>query len=463
MITINDKIDIPLYIQIYRQIRYKILNGDYLPGSKLLSTRVMSKYLGISRNTVELAYMQLCSEGYIVSKPKSGYYVENLKFTHYISKDDIIENKKISNTESTEKIKYDFKYGKVERGILPISKWQRITNKCINEFPDGFTAYEDTFGLEDFREEIVNYLKLYRGVNTSSEQVIIGAGVNNSLSMLSQVLKKHTSKIAVENPGYQIARTTFINHGFKTIGITLDKSGILLKDLELSGAGAVYVTPSHQYPFGSTMSIDRRIELINWAYENESYVIEDDYSCHLRYDIKPIQSLQSICSGRVIYIGSFSKYLFPSLRVSYMVIPKNMVKEFRTTFLNFPPAVSFQIQKTLSLFMKDGNFDSYIRKNSNFNKKKHDSLVRNLEKEFGDKIKIFGKNSGLHLIIEVKGNFAKDELIDKAYDKGVKVYSLSNFFLENNIDRTNCVLLGFGGITQGEIPHAVKLLRDAWL
>lgn len=462
MFVLDNKIGVPLYIQLYRQFREKILSGDLKSGSKLPSSRKLCSDLHISRNTVDIAYHQLYSEGYVTSKPRNGYYVENLDLLSiHATKETFYDKPPLLNTPNT-LIQYDFKYGKLNQFELPIDQWRKLTNKCIRDFNDEMTSYGPTFGELGLREEILKYLQYYRGVKCASTQIFIGAGVHYCLSMLCQLIRDTTTTVAMEEPGYHITRLTLENHGFNVKPISLDSSGLNVMELSSTNAKAVYVTPSHQYPLGSIMPISRRLELIEWALQNNSIIIEDDYSCHLRYNTKPVQSLQSLCNSNVIYIGSFSKFLFPTLRLSYMILPECMVDKFTRMFNGYPSSVPFIIQKTLELFMKEGHWESYLRKTNRIQKKKHDELVENLKKEFGDKISIYGMNAGLHLLVQVKGTMSEKELIESADMVGVKVYPTSKFWQYAKNSLIGTVVLGFGGIKLDEINPAVKLLHKAW-
>lgn len=462
MFVLDNKIGVPLYIQLYQQFREKILNGCLKPGDKLPSSRKLCSDLHISRNTVDMAYRQLYSEGYLISKPRNGYYVENLDLSSVHTAIEKPHDKSIQFNNRDTLIQHDFKYGKLNQLELPIDQWRKLTNKCIRDFSDEMTNHGSTFGELGLREEILKYLQYYRGVKCKPAQIFIGSGVHYCLSMICQLIRDTTTTVAMEEPGYHITRFTLENHGFDVEPISLDSFGLSVAELNLTTAKAVYVTPSHQYPLGVIMPISRRLELIEWALKNDSIIIEDDYSCHLRYNTKPVQSLQSLCSDNVIYIGSFSKFLFPTLRLSYMILPECMVDKFNRMFNGYPSSVPFVIQKTLELFMKEGHWESYIRKTNRLQKKKHDTLVENLKKEFEDKISIYGMNAGLHLLVQVKGTLSENELIERAHIAGVKVYPTSRYWKHPKNSLSGTVVLGFGGITLEEITPAVKLLHKAW-
>lgn len=469
MLVIDENRSEAIYIQLYRQLRDKMIHGDLRPGEKMPSTRRLSQDLSVSRNTVDLAYHQLASEGYIESRPRKGYFVETLDFSPITkvkrtktSLEMNIDQERDRGRPIEGQIKYDFKYGMLSPEQLPTKQWQRLSNKCMKESRNNMAFYGPMFGERDLRIEIQKYLKTYRGVECGVDQIFIGSGVHYCLSMLCQCLRPEVENIAMEDPGYHVTRSVLKNHGFRVSPIGLDQNGIDVKALSKTGAQAVYVTPSHQYPLGIIMPVSRRLELIDWAHKNKALIIEDDYSCHLRYNAKPVQSLQSISSKDVVYIGSFSKFLFPTLRVAYMVLPQDRVKSFQEQFEGYPSSVSYPVQKTLSLFMKEGHWESYLRKNRKIQKKKHDLLVEALKDSFSDTINIYGMNAGLHLMIELKKPLSEAELIEKAQKSGVGVYPTKKFWNRPDQRAYSSVILGFGGIEEDDIVPAVKALYSAW-
>lgn len=461
MLVLDSDLDIPLYIQLYRHFVEKISNGELKASARLPSSRKLCEDLHISRNTVDLAYQQLCAEGYVASKPRSGYYVEKLDFSsvHPSARSHYVQTSSIKNSPT---VKYDFKYGKLNIDDAPIIQWQKLLNKAMNNFKDEMTIYGPTFGNVELRKEILKYLRYYRGVDCSVDQIFIGAGVHYCLGMMCQFLGNDVT-VAMEDPGYHVTRATFRNHGFAVKPISLDSCGLNVANLRASEAKVAYVTPSHQYPLGIIMPISRRLELIEWAVQSDSIIIEDDYSCHLRYNTNPVQSLQFLCPEKVVYVGSFSKFLFPSARLSYMVLPENMLEKFTNMFDGYPSSVSHLIQKTMELFMQQGYWESYLRKSKRIQKKKHDSLIKMLTEEFGENISIYGMNAGLHIMVEVKNGMYEADLIGSALNAGVKVYPTSKFWENPENGLKSAVVLGFGGIEMDYIEPAVKLLRKAWI
>jgi len=476
MIILESESDRPIYNQLYIQLRNKIISGEFESGSKLPSMRALSKELSISRNTVEQAYHHLSSEGYIVSEVRRGFFVETIDFTSIHVKPLELENKlqKISRSESicecekvnlerpSPPIRFDFKYGMLSPEHLPLRNWKPLMNKSLMESKDEISEYRPMFGEYKLRKEIQKYLNHYRGVDCSLDQIFIGAGVHYCLSMLCQILRLENDHVAMEDPGYHVTRSTFKNHGFNVEAVTLDHDGINIKELDQSKAKIVYVTPSHQYPLGLIMPVSKRVQLIKWAEQVDGLIIEDDYSCHLRYKSKPVQSLQSLSRERVAYIGSFSKFLFPSLRIAYMIIPKGYLETFKNTFTGYPSTVSYLMQDTLARFMNEGHWESYLKRNRKLQEVKHDRLINALKNSFGNRLTIHGANAGLHLLLEFDTPVPEGVLVEEALKQGVKVYSTSQFWSQNTDRSKRSVVLGYGGIPLEDIDEAVALLAKAW-
>jgi GntR family transcriptional regulator/MocR family aminotransferase len=267
----------------------------------------------------------------------------------------------------------------------------------------------------------------------------------------------------MEDPGYAGAHSTFTSQGFHVQPIPLNHHGLDIKALHTSKAKAVYVTPSHQFPTGRIMSITRRLGLVEWAYEQDTFIIEDDYSGHLRYDVKPISSLQGLAPDKVIYIGSFSKTLLPSLRVAYMVLPKNLVQQMSKTAEKLVCSVPFLIQKPLELFLREGHFESHLRKMIRLFKKKHDTLIDALKENFGDMISVTGMNAGIHLLVQIKQQNCAQNLVDRATKSGVSILANDKLWIESERSPYPNILLGFSGIALEDISPAVSLLRKIWL
>lgn len=470
MIIINNDSSIPLYLQIYEQLKEKIISGEIEDGTKLLSTRRLSTTLNVSRNTVESAYLQLCSEGYVESKPGSGFTVLKLDsdIISGLKKEECKNSEKqkelLPEINSNNQVSYNFQYGNLSAEDFPLRLWRKISNKCLSSInAESMTSYSSIKGEEELQIEIMKYLNKSRGVSCNPEQIIISSGSEYSLSLLCQLFRGTFNQIALEDPGYTCARSVFINNGYNITPISLEEDGINIKELENSTAKIVYVTPSHQFPTGSVMPIGKRLELLDWAIRKNAIIIEDDYDSELRYNSRPIPSIQNISSKEnVVYIGTFSKALSPSLRVNYMVLPQVWLERYDKLFSKYQVSVPIIQQKIIQQFMELGYWDRHLRKICLVNKKKHDILIHTIQELMGDKVIIHGKNGGLHILLELKNGLKEEEIIKKARNHGVIVYPVSRFWMRPDKYSDNMVMLGFGAMCERDIAEGIKILNNAW-
>ncbi|WP_066390803.1 MocR-like pyridoxine biosynthesis transcription factor PdxR [Neobacillus mesonae] len=451
----------PLYMQLANYIKQEILSGSMKANEKLPSKRTLASYLGLSVNTVMSAYDQLSAEGFVVSKPRQGLYVAALE-------DDIaagqvyLEPYKVKSIQNQKPIQIDFNSGKVDLEHFPYVIWRKLTIQSLYEDQGELFYNGDRQGELQLREQIAKYLYASRGVRCSADQIIIGAGTQMLIGLLCLMIGKgHT--FALENPGFHRTKAVLQDFGARTIPIALDEEGIDLKQLKNSKASIAYVTPSHQFPFGMIMPISRRMELLKWAEDNNGYIIEDDYDGEYRYKGRPIPSLQGLdTKGNVIYLGTFSKSLIPSIRISYMVLPQKLMEKYREHFTIYKQTASRLHQQTLYLFMKEGYWQSHLNKMRTLYRRKHAMLMSAIKKHLGDKVNVIGANSGLHIVLKVKKKMAEEELIRLAMNVGVKVYPLSIYYHESDESLDSRVLLGFGGLSESEIDTGIRLLKEAW-
>lgn len=468
MITLNNNSESPLYMQIYEQIRSEIITGELPVGSKLPSTRHLSDLLSVGRNTVENAYLQLSSEGYVESRTGSGFVVQDIhnmiSFGAGINTGKVPMETKEDKQISVEVYPYHFEYGHLSSGDFPLAIWRKISNKALAEITaEDMTKYQDRKGEAQLRYELKDYLRRSRGVNCSEEQIVLCSGFEYALSILSQLLRKSFDRIALEEPGYSGARTIFQNNGLEVVPVAIQKDGLDIKKLDSSKVRAVYVTPSHQFPTGAVMPVQKRLQLLDWAKKNNGIVIEDDYDSELRYNSRPIPSISSIAeSDNVIYIGTFSKALSPSIRVCYMVLPEMWMKRYEEAFRMYQTTVSLLQQRILIEYIRSGHWERHLRKICKANKKKHDLLIRTIQEELGNDVIIHGKNAGLHILLESTGGLKEAELIEKAKRSGVLVSPVSLFWSDVKKYTDNMVLLGFGNISEADITAGIKALAAAW-
>ncbi|WP_088834182.1 MocR-like pyridoxine biosynthesis transcription factor PdxR [Paenibacillus tyrfis] len=465
MIMLDDKSDKPLYAQLYQHIKKEIVNGKIAANTRLPSIRALSSHLHISRNTVELAYHQLIAEGYVHSKPRSGLFVIELELeklpTLSPSKGPTLE---ISKQEETP-MRYDFRYGNVDAANFPLTTWRKLSIQSLQPEHAALFSYGDPQGEPELRYEIAKYLYDSRGVNCSPEQIIIGAGIQYLLGLLCGLLRIVAGNaLGMEEPGYDGVRTIFHHHGFDVHPIELEKNGLSLEQLYASQSRIVYITPSHQFPYGMVMPLAKRMQLLTWANDKSGIIIEDDYDSEFRYVGKPIPSLQSLdMNHRTVYLGTFSKSLLPSLRIAYMVLPPALLElHHKQDYRLVDHTVSRIHQHTLALFMSKGHWDTHIRKMRNVYHKKQTALIGAIRQLMGEQTSVIGQAAGLHILLRVHNGMNEQELIHTAAEEGVRVYAVSPFWAQRAKAETSMVQIGFGGLTIEEIVMGVQALQHAW-
>lgn len=461
-LTVNDHE--PMYAQLYNYIKNDIKNGKLGYGSKLPSTRALSQYLDVSRSTTQMAYDQLLSEGYIESVPCKGYFVCQIDGLYNL--ESTIKEKLVFEKEDDkpEELPYNFSPRGIELDSFPYNAWRKINkNVLIDDNKELFNIGHPQGELQ-FRTTISQYLHQSRGVNCHPEQIIVGAGSEYLLMLLNQLLEKE-SAIAMENPTYKQAYNTFLSLDRAVIPVDMDKSGMNIEQLEASQASLAYVMPSHQYPLGIIMPIKRRTELLNWANKKENrYIIEDDYDSEFRYKGKPIPSLQSSDSKeKVIYLGTFSKSIAPAIRMSYMVLPLNLLEKYLNKCRFFSSTVSRIDQTVVNSFIQEGYYERHLNKMRALYKTRHDILLNEC-KAFEKHFTITGDNAGIHILLTAKFQITEEELITTAKSYGVKIYPLSNYYISTSkkIKTYPTIIIGYANIRNDHIIAGLQQLKKAW-
>ncbi len=460
-----------LYQQIYEYIKSEIKTGKLREDEKLPSTRSLAEYLQVSRSTVNLAYEQLLSEGYIESKPQKGYFVcrlENLIQLKAVTGKTTIEENGSSRKIPNQIYQYDFSPNAANMREFPFATWKKITRNILVDANSEMFALGSPQGDPELRETISRYLFSARGVNCSPKQIIIGAGNDYLLMLLEKILGRHV-RIAMENPSYKRAYRIFDSFAYEISAVSMDESGMRVDELEQSGADVAYVMPSHQYPTGVVMPIGRRMELLKWAINQPGrYLIEDDYDSEFRYRGKPIPAFQSSDKyGKVIYIGTFSKSIAPAIRVSYMILPQPLLEIYREKCYFYSSTVSRIDQRILNEFIKEGYFERYLNKMRKIYKEKHDLMLEQLE-PFRNKFIISGENAGLHVLLTCRKKrdssvISEKEFIDQANQAGIKVYGLSDTFIKPPKGERATFLLGYAALEKEEIKEGLEALGRMWL
>lgn len=454
-----------LYEQIYLQIRNDILNGIVKPNSRLLSTRTLATELGLARNTIISAYHQLEIEGYIRAVTGSGFYVNPVStFTSIHNSDSNIfpYNIQVKDTELKAN-KFDFQYGNIDTNIFPMNTWRKCILLALDYIVSQPTlTYMEKQGELRLRIAIARYLYQARGVRCTPEQIVITSGHQQSLEILTKLFPNHQYTFSMEEPGYDGTRDIFESNNYNINPILLEDDGINTDKLSKLDTTLLYVTPSHQFPTGCVLSIMKRLSILAWANESNSYIIEDDYDSELRYNMLSIPSLQSLDNNmRTIYLGTFSKSLSPDLRISYMILPKTIYEKYNDLFKLTNCTVPKVLQIALSEFIEKGYFEKHLNTLRTYYKKKYELLCSSIKNIFKQDAKIQGSSAGLHLLISINSPYNQTELIRKASINDVAIYPVDIYWIQKNKCPQNQVMLGFGNISLNNIPIAIKELYNA--
>lgn len=475
-VLIDTASKVPIYEQIYIYIREEIRKGNIVCGTKLPSSRGLANYLEVSRNTIDMAYGQLQSEGYIESFPKKGYFVctlENLYDDGHSMMDSHVSiptgtSRLPMCKEKQDKpvFRVDFSLSGVDMDYFPYSKWRKLTKEClIDDNKELFLAGEHQGDLA-LRQAVQTYLHQSRGVQCDADQIVIGAGSDYMLLLLSRIMEGRQT-VAMENPTYKQAYTIFESVGYPIVPIDMDEQGMQVDRLKDSYAKLAYVTPSHQFPLGTVMSANRKRQLLAWASgAADRYIIEDDYDSEFRYSGKPIPALQSQDPfGKVIYVGTLSKVIAPAIRLSYMVLPETLLEAYRNRAGFYFSTVSRIDQQVIGQFFLQGHFERHLNRMRKIYRVKHDCLVQELKHAgFGEQIA--GESAGLHLLLQFgtrrrDADQVEQQLVEAAGRQQVRVYALGDYYITEE-ERIPTILIGFARLKEEEIIDGVARLVKAW-
>ena len=459
----------PLYQQLYDSLADQIRSGRLKSGDRLPGKRSLASQLAVAVNTVDTAYQMLVAEGYLEARAKSGFFV--LEYTDVLPQavvkrpDRSLDQRSNDGPQAASRPRFDLSTGAVDTALFPFRTWGRIQKELLYNGAD-LLSHGHRQGDPELRRELASYLRSYRGVECSPEQIVVGAGMEYLLGLVATLLQNSTA--AIENPGYDRSRTILANSGIACRHVGIDKAGLDPAALEASGADLCYVTPSHHFPTGVTMPAGRRAQLLRWAAERPGrYILEDDYDAEFRFDMRPIPSLQGMAGpdGPVVYLCTFSKSLAPSIRIACMVLPWPLLERYRETFGSYASTVSRFEQQTLRQFLEEGYFSRHLARMRSAYKGRMERLAAALEEAFGrEKIRLDGRHTGLHLLLTLPGGPGEEAMIASAQKEGVKLRGLSEYYMEHReLCRENTVVLGYASLKNEEIPELVQALRRAWL
>ena len=453
-ITIDRSKSISLTQQIYDQVRNGILEKQLKEGEKLPSSRELAGSIGVSRNIVLEAYERLIAEGYLEVRPKSGTFVAQGTSLSFIER----TKRKDTPKKMAENQAYiDFKAGNPAIDYFPRKKWAQLTKEICLHSTEAVFGYGDASGMKELKDALVVYLKRVRGVQCRAEQIFITSGATQGLKLITEMLGKENKAIAVEDPVTDEMRNIFTFANADIIPVPVDENGIDPNGLPKQAPSFVFVIPSHQFPLGGILSIQRRLQLIEYAQKMNCYIVEDDYDSEFTYEGAPVPSIQGIAPNHVIYVGTFSKILSPGLRIGYVILPEELVDSFEKIKWFSDRHTSSLEQLVLAHFIREGYLDRHVRKMKKIYKEKRERLVAAIQQNFHNAT-IIGKSAGMHLVVEIPGIDFHSALIHKMEQFGVKVYPIEQYSLEKGKHKER-IVMGYGGLSLEEMEKGVHLLR----
>ena len=449
-----------LYQHLYKCIKNDILQGVLAVGEKLPSKRSFAKNLGISTITVENAYAQLISEGYLYSIPKKGYFVADCNLC-----DKQTEQNKIPEITTdilppaTQYSTYfaDFSSNQTDLQNFPFSIWAKLIRELLHANRLELLTNPPSGGILPLRKAIADHLLAFRGMHIQPEQIIIGAGTEYLYGLLIQLLgnDKH---YGVEDPGYKKVSQVYQSHGVSCHFLAMDDCGVQISELEQSHTDVVHISPSHHFPTGRIMPISRRYELLGWASKSSNrYIIEDDYDSEFRLTGQPIPTLQSIdMSGKVIYMNTFTKSLASTIRISYMVLPRDLLQTFYDKLSFYSCTVSNFEQFTLARFIEQGHFEKHINRMRNFYHQKRDALLTTMkESPLWNYITISEEDAGLHFLMKVETSLSDEAFCLRAAEQGIHITSLSQYYQTPPPDSHGVFLINYSSVPEEKMKEAV--------
>ncbi|MBO4862724.1 MAG: PLP-dependent aminotransferase family protein [Eubacterium sp.] len=446
----------PLYEQLYEFLRDDILEGKISPDEALPSKRNFAKQLSVSVITVENAYNQLLSEGFIYSLPRKGFYASEIfddrKGLEVFNYHDTGAGKTLKKEGISKEESYfaDFASNSTDPESFPFSIWAKLTRRILSEDQDFLMKNSPSNGLPDLRRAIADYLLAFRGMKVNFDNIIIGAGTETMYNILIQLLG-HELTYACEDPGYDKIRKILISNGVKNIRIPLDENGVDISKLERNMVDIIHVTPSHHFPTGITMPIKRRYELLNWANrltEKTKFIIEDDYDSEFRLSGLPVPPIYSIdTGGSVIYMNTFTKSLASTIRISYMILPDRLMELYKSRLDFYACTVSTFEQLTLARFISEGYYEKHINRMRTAYRKKRDLLLRSIgESPLSEVSEVCEEQSGLHFILKLRIGMDTNTFADKCKRLGVNISPVSDMSF----------MINYSSVPNERIPEAIK-------
>ena len=464
------------YKQVYRQLRETILAGQPAPGARLPSTRTLAREVGVARITIARAYEQLTAEGFIESRVGAGTYVAaELPAIEGTSTTTVFKPSLTSwglrvtalgrHTErSAEGTRpdIDFGFGRSFAERFPYGVWRRLLSRYLSTDDAMLSRYGSAAGFYPLRRAVADYLVRARGVRCTPDNVVIVSGAQQAIDILARLLLNAGDEVVVETPGYRDAFALFRLHQARLVGLPVDNQGLPVDDIPPDcRAKLAFVTPSHQFPKGGTMPLGRRLALLAWAREHSAIVIEDDYDGDLRYEGDSLSALEGLDEdGRVIYLGTFSKVLFPALRLGYLVLPRTLTPPFVQAKELVDRGAPTLTQAAVADFLAEGHFERHLRHLRQLYGEKRAVLIAALNEHLGERVRYSPVAAGLHVMIYANSSLDEAKLVHDAAARGVRVYGGAPYHLERPAPPS--LLLGFSGLDESEIVEGVRRLAADW-
>ena len=481
-IMLDEKSAAPLYRQIYQAIRHGILTGKLHPTTPLPPTRLLAKQLNVSRMTVINAYDQLLAEGYLEARTGAGTFVAAHLPEEFLQTSGF-DRPREKETPSARTVKLSdygrnlahnshrilrrrgasallpFNHGIPAIDEFPFDVWAKIAQRWHKNPPASVLGYGDAVGFQPLRAAIAAYIDSARGVRCMAEQIIVTNGTQQSLDLICRVFLSKTDEVCVEDPGYLGARDVFAAAGAKIVFVPVDEEGFDVQTARRRSRRArlVYVTPSHQYPLGMTMTLARRLSLLEWARERDAFVIEDDYSSEYRYGGRPLPSLQGLDrDGRVIYLGTFSKTVFPSLRLGYLVVPTDLVDVFAAARALADLHSPLIEQAVLAEFISERHLVRHIRRMRTLYEERQQIFIAEAQKHLKGLVEVAPAEAGMHLIGWLAEGISDREVAWRAAEEGLRVAPVSTCCVSQKL--RSGVLFGYTAFDEQQIKQGVKKL-----
>ena len=481
-ISLDPKSRQSLQAQLYEQVRKLILGGRLKPGTPLPASRALAGQLGVSRNTVMLAYERLSAEGYLQTREAIGTFVsfelpedcltakrlasanEN-RVQDFAARRAIVFEGRAQAVVNERRLAYDFWLGRPDPHSFPIKAWRRLINRKLVTAGTCLTEYRDPSGLIDLRQTIADHIGPARGINVAPDQIVIVAGCQEGLNLTARLLLREGMSVAIENPAYQGAAYLYESYRARLMPICVDENGLCVDELPQEGAALLYVTPSHQYPMGFTLSLERRLRLLDWAWRTGTYIVEDDYDSDFRYRGSPIAALMGLDShGCVIYMGTFSKSIGAGLRLGYLVVPKHLAAPVRTAKALLDNGHPWLEQAVLAEFLAGRGYDNHLRRIRQSYAERRDCLTDCLRRHFGE-VTVSGSECGMHIAWHLADELPRAaELQAMAAEHGVGIYTLQSGAA---CDFGGCayseraIMLGFSSLNERQIRNGVERIAAA--